>query len=207
MAQAHDNAPDHPVHYQVPELTDSLEASLRSADLITTDRGRTLDFHGRRPSLDEVWALLAQVADPEVPVVSVVDLGIVRELVWAKEVLQVYITPTYSGCPATELIESEIKLALMQAGIAQVSMHQRISPAWTTDWITAQGRAKLKAYGIAPPEGSASKAALFGQVQEVTCPHCNSQNTQRISDFGSTACKSLYKCNACLEPFEYFKCI
>ncbi|SDU00139.1 1,2-phenylacetyl-CoA epoxidase subunit PaaD [Geopseudomonas guangdongensis] len=151
--------------------------------------------------------VLEQVMDPEVPVVSVVDLGIVREVDWHDGHLRVVVTPTYSGCPATELIESEIARALEQAGFRTPRIERRLAPAWTTDWISAQGRERLRVYGIAPPSGSSSKRSLLGEPDTVCCPQCGSQDTEVVSQFGSTACKALYRCRSCLEPFDYFKCI
>lgn len=151
--------------------------------------------------------VLAEVMDPEVPVVSVVDLGIVRKISWRDGHLSVLITPTYSGCPATEVIELSIREALVQAGFVQAEVVQRLDPAWTTDWITPAGREKLKAYGISPPVGSANKRSLTSDAPLVACPICGSEHTQLVSEFGSTACKALYRCLDCLEPFDYFKCI
>ncbi|WP_455231287.1 1,2-phenylacetyl-CoA epoxidase subunit PaaD [Geopseudomonas aromaticivorans] len=157
--------------------------------------------------LPRAWQVLAQVMDPEVPAISVVDLGIIREVSWVDGHLRVAVTPTYSGCPATELIESEIARALEQAGFRAPRLERRLAPAWTTDWISAQGRERLRAFGIAPPAGSTSKRSLLGEKDEVCCPHCGSHDTEVVSQFGSTACKALYRCRACLEPFDYFKCI
>jgi len=149
--------------------------------------------------------VLEQVMDPEVPVVSVVDLGMIREIGWKHGHLHIVLTPTYSGCPATETIEYDIKTALEQAGFISPYIEHRLSPAWTTDWMSQAGRERLRAYGIAPPVGSSSKPSL--KPRAVHCPHCGSEHTQKISEFGSTACKALYRCNDCLEPFDYFKCI
>lgn len=172
--------------------------------LIASDQGaREAD----ESDLPRAWQVLEQVMDPEVPVVSVVDLGIVRGVDWVDGHLQVLITPTYSGCPATELIESEIAKALQQAGFRAPRLERRLAPAWTTDWISEQGRERLRVYGIAPPVGSSSKRSLFGEKDEICCPHCGSRDTTVISQFGSTACKALYRCRSCLEPFDYFKCI
>ncbi|MCB5160394.1 1,2-phenylacetyl-CoA epoxidase subunit PaaD [Marinomonas algarum] len=151
--------------------------------------------------------VLADVMDPEVPAVSVVDLGIVRDIGWQDGHIRVLITPTYSGCPATEAIEEAIRDALIAAGFVQAEVIQRLDPAWTTDWITDEGREKLRAYGISPPSGSASKRSLTSEPPVVLCPICNSDHTERVSEFGSTACKALYRCCDCLEPFDYFKCI
>ena len=152
------------------------------------------------------YKIAASVPDPEIPCVTVADLGILRgvELHQGKVIAKV--TPTYSGCPAVIAIELAIEAALLDAGF-QPEIERVLSPAWTTDWITEEGRAKLKEFGIAPPVGSSnSKMALFGETV-VTCPRCNSHSTSKISEFGSTACKAHYKCNDCLEPFDYFKCI
>jgi ring-1,2-phenylacetyl-CoA epoxidase subunit PaaD len=155
------------------------------------------------------WAALAQVPDPEVPVLSVCDLGIVRDVRLQGEGLEVVLTPTYSGCPATEVIAGNVKAALLQAGFAAVTVTHQLAPAWTSDWISSEGRDKLRAYGIAPPSGSAAVggAAVPIRIQPrgINCPRCNSANTERLSAFGSTACKALYRCLACREPFEYFK--
>ncbi len=176
------------------------------------------------------WAVLQQVLDPEVPALSVCDLGIVRELRFEPQadsaaemsmrgcglenpallgLLTVWLTPTYSGCPATEAIEAAVREALHSAGFASVRTELRRAPAWTTDWISAEGRAKLKAYGIAPPghlraPDSAVPIRIVGRAA-VACPRCDSADTERLSAFGSTACKALYRCRACLEPFEHFK--
>lgn len=155
----------------------------------------------------DIWAILEDVKDPEVPAVSVVELGIVRAVHWDGKELSVDVTPTYSGCPATELIEELIEEALRAAGFRNVRINQVLTPAWTTDWITDEGKEKLRAFGIAPPQGSASKRSLLGDSEEITCPHCGSTETERVSEFGSTACKALYRCKDCLEPFDYFKCI
>jgi ring-1,2-phenylacetyl-CoA epoxidase subunit PaaD len=149
---------------------------------------------------------LGNVADPEIPVVSIVDLGIVRDVIVADNVT-VELSPTYSGCPATEVIENSVVEALNKYGIENVEIRRVLSPPWTTDWISDEGRDKLRRYGIAPPEKGASKRALLHGEREIACPRCDSVNTAVVSEFGSTACKASYKCNDCLEPFEYFKCI
>jgi ring-1,2-phenylacetyl-CoA epoxidase subunit PaaD len=145
----------------------------------------------RRDDVEGIWAVLAEVADPEIPVISVVDLGIVRSV----ERDRVVITPTYTGCPATQVIERDIRDALDAAGYRQVRIETALSPAWTTDWITPDGRRKLHAYGIAPPT-----------TQAVQCPQCGSADTEEISRFGATPCKALWRCRACAEPFDLFKC-
>lgn len=153
----------------------------------------------------KAWAAAAAVPDPEVPCVTVADLGILRWVRVENGVAVAGVTPTYSGCPATLAIELAIETALRDAGF-DARTERLLSPPWTTDWITADGREKLRAYGIAPPEESGGKATLFAAV-EVTCPHCASRDTERLSEFGSTACKAQYRCRSCLEPFDYFKCI
>ncbi len=154
-----------------------------------------------------VWAILEEVTDPEIPVLTVVDLGVIREVhTQPTGQVEIIITPTYSGCPAMHTIEVNILAALQEHGYDQVQITTVLSPAWTTDWLSDAGREKLRAYGIAPPVGSASKRALFGEEPLVACPLCNSTNTEMLSQFGSTACKSLYRCKDCLEPFDYFKC-
>lgn len=155
-----------------------------------------------------IWSILEKVADPEIPVLTVVDLGVVRAVGQDGDSVLVKITPTYSGCPAMNEIEENIREALAEAGYAQVEVETVLSPAWTTDWMTESGKQKLQDYGIAPPEGSsADKSVLFGAAKKVTCPHCKSRNTTMVSQFGSTACKALYKCEDCKEPFDYFKCL
>lgn len=151
--------------------------------------------------------ILSTVSDPEIPVLSVLDLGIVRDVKLDGEKVEVVITPTYSGCPAMNAIEVNIRAVLQEQGYEQVTVTTVLSPAWTTDWMTEEGREKLKAYGIAPPlPGNVDKGALFSAEREVPCPRCESTDTRMVSQFGSTACKSLYQCRACLEPFDYFKC-
>ena len=152
------------------------------------------------------WEILAEVPDPEVPVISVVDLGIVRDVRFEDGHFVVDVTPTYSGCPAIDAININILAALQEAGFSKVKVRPVLSPAWTTDDITEAGRAKLLAYGIAPPNGSANKAFLTGDDRPRACPHCHSTNTELLSQFGSTACKALYRCIDCREPFDYFKC-
>ena len=151
------------------------------------------------------WAAAAAVPDPEVPCVTVADLGILREVRLEEGVAVARVSPTYSGCPATAMIEMGIEAALREAGF-DVRIERALSPPWTTDWITPEGREKLRAYGIAPPEGAAGKRALFDDPV-VNCPRCASTATRKISEFGSTACKAQYACIACGEPFDYFKCI
>lgn len=153
------------------------------------------------------WDCLQAVLDPEIPVLSVVELGIVRSVVATDGCVEVGVAPTYSGCPATEVIERSIVDALRKNGFTSVTLRRILSPPWTTDWITESGREKLLNYGIAPPIVGAGKRALLGDMRHIACPRCASVNTALVSEFGSTACKAAYKCNDCLEPFEYFKCI
>lgn len=146
---------------------------------------------------EQVLDWLSEVADPEIPVLTITDLGIVRD-VECDNGVTVSLTPTYSGCPATEAIEASVVAALEDRGIDDVTVKRVLSPPWTTDWISEEGREKLRVYGIAPPER---------REQPVACPRCESENTERVSEFGSTACKAAYRCCECLEPFEYFKCL
>jgi ring-1,2-phenylacetyl-CoA epoxidase subunit PaaD len=160
-----------------------------------------------RPAIAEIWSWLGEIPDPEIPVISLVDLGIIRDVAWADDLLEVTVTPTYSGCPATSVINFEIDRGLRERGIDKLSLKRQLSPAWTTEWISAEGRAKLSAYGIAPPvEGVAACAGAL-QPFQVSCPRCGSAKTERISQFGSTPCKAHYRCTECLEPFDYFKSI
>ena len=157
-------------------------------------------------SRDQVLEWLSKVPDPEVPALSITDLGIVRDVVVNGEVV-VALTPTYTGCPATEVIEQSVVDALHEHGVKDVVIDRVLSPPWTTDWISDEGREKLREYGIAPPEPGASKRAMLQGDRAIACPRCSSVDTSLVSEFGSTACKASYKCTACLEPFEYFKCI
>lgn len=169
------------------------------------------------PSLPALWQALESVPDPEIPVVSVVELGIVRGLEWDAAdpaTLVVRVTPTYSGCPAHEVIVAGIARALMAAGVVRMKMETQLSPPWSTDWIAPEARAKLREYGIAPPalSGSASARIDISRLRSprraqaiVPCPRCGSERTSVLSQFGSTACKAQYRCDACHEPFDYFK--
>lgn len=163
------------------------------------------------PALERAWAAIRGVLDPEVPVLSVVDLGIVREVVVSGDAVTVRITPTYSGCPALLVIEQNIVVALHEAGFTDASVETVFQPAWTTDWITATGRERLREYGIAPPGARAPESAelvpLRRAVASLACPFCGSSSTTRKSEFGSTACKALWVCNGCRQPFEEFKAI
>ena len=151
------------------------------------------------------WNAAAQVVDPEIPVLTIADLGVLRDVTVHDGRVEIAITPTYSGCPAMNMIALEIELALAREGIDGARVKTVLSPAWTTDWMTDDGRRKLRDYGVAPPQAGGSRRALFG-VEVVACPQCGSDETQVLSEFGSTSCKALWRCNACREPFDYFKC-
>ena len=151
------------------------------------------------------WAAAAQVVDPEIPVLTIADLGVLRVVSIVDGHVEVAITPTYSGCPAMNMIALEIELALEREGIRHSRVRTVLSPAWTTDWMSDDGRRKLKDYGIAPPQAGSGRRALFGE-QQVACPQCGSLATEVLSEFGSTSCKALWRCTACREPFDYFKC-
>lgn len=158
----------------------------------------------------QAWQALQQVPDPELPAVSICELGIVREVRTEADAVTVVVTPTYSGCPATELIAGDIRSALLRAGAGTVEVRTRLSPAWSSDWISAAARDKLRAHGIVPPQAGAvpaqgSAQPLHFMPRALPCPRCGSTRTARLSEFGSTACKALYRCEECREPFEYFK--
>ena len=156
----------------------------------------------------EIWDILAEVEDPEIPVINVVEMGIVRGVQIEGDIVKVTTTPTYSGCPAMKTIEEDIREILVEKKVSSFEVNTVLSPAWTTDWMTDIAKEKLRSTGIAPPVGTSSdKGLLMGKVRDIRCPRCGSKNTSMISQFGSTACKSLYKCNDCLDPFDYFKCI
>lgn len=160
---------------------------------------------------DKVIEWLAAICDPEIPVLSIVDLGIVRDIEISESDhsrVTVKITPTYSGCPAMDMIGTQIRMTLLEKGFTNIYIEMVLSPAWTTEWMTEAGKEKLKEYGIAPPNNlqQVCHTELFQQDEAVECPRCKSYNTRMISQFGSTACKALYQCNNCLEPFDYFKC-
>lgn len=158
-------------------------------------------------ALARARAALATVPDPELPFLTIADMGILREVrARADGTIEVDITPTYSGCPATDVIRIDVEVALAKAGVERFEVRSVLSPAWTTDWMSAEARDKLIANGIAPPEKASGKRALFSAA-EVACPKCGSRDTERVSEFGSTACKAQYRCSACREPFEYFKCL
>ncbi len=157
-------------------------------------------------SAEQAWLAASAVPDPEVPCVTVADLGILRSVELVDGVAVAKVTPTYSGCPAVLAIELAIETALLDAGF-EARIERVMSPPWTTDWISKDGRKKLKAYGIAPPhKTSSSKLSLFGETK-IECPRCGSSRTNKLSEFGSTACKAQYQCASCAEPFDYFKCI
>lgn len=151
------------------------------------------------------WDAAAAVVDPELPVLTIADLGVLRDVTVRDGQVEVAITPTYSGCPAMSVIALEIGLALERAGIGGAQVRTVLSPAWTTAWLTPEGRRKLAAYGVAPPQEGAGRRALFG-AESVPCPQCGSVHTERLSEFGSTSCKALWRCTDCREPFDYFKC-
>jgi ring-1,2-phenylacetyl-CoA epoxidase subunit PaaD len=164
-----------------------------------------LVYTGRNP---ELWSIANQVTDPEVPVLTVVDLGVVRDIEAEGKSVLITITPTYTGCPAMDVIGEELQKIFLRNGFTEVKIKTVLSPAWTTDWISEEAKEKLRKYGIAPPENStADKNALLGKEREVKCPRCRSVQTKMISNFGSTACKALWQCEECKEPFDYFKCI
>lgn len=170
------------------------------------------------PDLRQVWAWLQEIPDPEIPVISIVDLGIVREVAWQDgDECLVTVTPTYSGCPATEVINDQIRSQLHARGIRRVRVRMRLAPAWTSDWLTPKARDSLRSYGIAPPVGTVADGwADFGlhtcragntdAMAVIACPRCGSTDTELISAFGSTPCKALHRCRTCREPFDYFKC-
>ncbi|MEO5647138.1 MAG: 1,2-phenylacetyl-CoA epoxidase subunit PaaD [Chitinophagaceae bacterium] len=161
---------------------------------------------GSKDSSKVLWDLLSQIPDPEIPVLSVVDLGIVRDIIiHADHLIEIIITPTYSGCPAMDAITMNIRLAMIANGYKNFKITSRLSPAWTTDWMTDDGKNNLKAYGIAPPVGKSYDFESLNSL-EIKCPQCNSSNTKLLSEFGSTSCKALFQCNDCKEPFDYFKC-
>ncbi|MFV0514353.1 MAG: 1,2-phenylacetyl-CoA epoxidase subunit PaaD [Jhaorihella sp.] len=151
-----------------------------------------------RPGPEQIMTWLDAVPDPEIPVISLVDLGVIRGIEWQGDTLVVKVTPTYSGCPATTIISLDIETALRDRGIEDLRLEQQLAPAWTTDWLSEKGRAALEAYGIAPPQPAGGPDR---------CPHCGSKDVEKQSQFGSTPCKAQWRCRDCLEPFDYFKCI
>ena len=155
-----------------------------------------------------IYSYLEEINDPEVPVLSIIDLGIVRDVRMNDEELEVIITPTYTGCPAMDMITATIKIQLATLGFKKIKVTQALSPVWTTEWMSEEGKRKLREYGIAPPNPrqQVCDQKLFAAAEAVQCPQCNSYHTHRISEFGSTACKALHQCDDCKEPFDYFKC-
>lgn len=165
-------------------------------------------MHAGEITAGQVRTWLENVTDPEIPVLTIGDLGILRDVRDGAHGLEVVITPTYSGCPAMRAIEADVRAELARHGLDEVRVVTQLAPAWTTDWLTNAGRRKLHEYGITPPqERSDSKRSLWGGDPVVPCPQCGSRETTKISEFGSTACKALYRCESCLEPFDYFKCL
>jgi ring-1,2-phenylacetyl-CoA epoxidase subunit PaaD len=162
-----------------------------------------------RPTLDAVWAALAAIPDPEIPVISLVELGIVRGVAWRGHELLVTLTPTYSGCPATEVIAADVAAALKTAGVVDVRIETRLSPAWTTDWMAPAAKTRLAEYGIAPPGTRVGLQTIdiggLRRREPVPCPRCGSKRTRELSRFGSTPCKAQHRCDDCFEPFDYFK--
>jgi ring-1,2-phenylacetyl-CoA epoxidase subunit PaaD len=159
-------------------------------------------------SRESILKLLSEIPDQEIPVINIDELGILRDVKLESDLCTVVITPTYTGCPAMKVIEDDIKIKLKEAGIKNIKVELVYSPAWTTDWISDEAKEKLRAYGIAPPEHTSfDKGSLTGKKRNLACPQCSSEDVKMISQFGSTACKALFKCNGCLETFDYFKCI
>mgnify|MGYP000300614131 FL=1 len=159
-------------------------------------------------SKEKIFDLIKEIPDPEIPVITISELGVIRDVIVNGENVEIKITPTYSGCPAMQQMENDIKAVLKQNGISDLKITTVYSPAWTTDWIPEEAKEKLRKYGIAPPEKTTEdKSWLTGKSKIILCPRCKSKNTKLISQFGSTACKALYQCQDCLEPFDYFKCI
>lgn len=157
----------------------------------------------------QILVLLSEIPDPEIPVISIIELGVIRDINITNETsIELKITPTYSGCPAMKQIKDDVRTKLTEHGFTTIKINTVFSPPWTTDWITPEAKEKLKQYGIAPPEHTTEdKNWLTGKDKMIACPRCKSKHTKLISQFGSTACKALYQCNDCLEPFDYFKCI
>jgi ring-1,2-phenylacetyl-CoA epoxidase subunit PaaD len=158
---------------------------------------------------EQIWKFLSEIPDPEIPVITITELGVVRDIESTPQKTIITITPTYTGCPAMKLFEDEIIKTLQSKGIETIEIKMVYSPAWTTDWMSDEAREKLRVYGIAPPiKGTEDKGLLFGSDNKIVeCPRCKSKNTSLKNQFGSTACKALYQCNDCLEPFDYFKCL
>jgi len=157
---------------------------------------------------EKIFTLLSEIPDPEIPVINISELGILRDIIVKDDTVEVLITPTYSGCPAMKQIEDDILTILKKEGVENGKVTMVYNPAWTTDWITPEANEKLRKYGIAPPEKTTmDKGALLGKPKVLECPRCKSKNTKMISQFGSTACKALFQCEDCKEAFDYFKCI
>ncbi len=184
----------------------SARESTRTVQRIATIDAEVLDRQRLRelPELASLWQILDEVKDPEIPALSIWDLGVLRSVQRSEDTITVVITPTYSGCPAMRAIKDDIVAMLARHGQKKVTVETRLAPAWTSDWMSAAGRTKLNDYGIAPPVGLAADHEL---TPGIDCPLCGSSSTRRISEFGSTACKALYQCEDCREPFDYFKCI
>lgn len=166
----------------------------------------------RNSQVPHLWALLDDVKDPEIPVLSLWDIGILKDISQHEQAVTVVITPTYSGCPAMDVIREDITAALLNHGVAQVQVELELTPAWTTDWMTNKGRDQLRGYGIAPPDdvvdplhGDLARTVELTEATQVRCPHCGSHETRMVSEFSSTACKALFQCNDCREPFDLFK--
>jgi len=156
----------------------------------------------------DILTALSTIPDPEIPVISIMELGVIRDVIFEDKRIEVKLTPTYSGCPAMKQMEDDIRFKLLELGFLSITLTTVYNPPWTTDWLSPEAKLKLQNYGIAPPEESTTdKSFLMGRKKNITCPHCKSNNTVMVSQFGSTACKALYKCNDCLEAFDYFKCI
>jgi ring-1,2-phenylacetyl-CoA epoxidase subunit PaaD len=163
--------------------------------------------HARSAAEQRIWQILAAVPDPEIPVLSIVDLGIVRHVTMSDGKVRVGLTPTYSGCPATDVIRASVRAALDGAGFAHAVLEEVLSPAWSSDWLSEAGRHKLRAFGIAPPEQAVANPRQLWGAAPVTCPRCGSRAGELLSEFGSTPCKAHYRCRDCREPFDYFKCL
>lgn len=188
--------------------TDERRALAAAAEAAAAEAGAGAD--AAVPPVDVVWDALAAVPDPEIPAVSIVDLGMVRAVDWDGARLRIEVTPTYSGCPATDVIAGTIRERLAALGFAAVDVVMRLAPPWSTDWMAPEAKAKLAAYGIAPPQPRVAVVDVAGisvlrRAPPVPCPRCGSPRTALLSQFGSTACKALYRCQACREPFDYFK--
>lgn len=175
-------------------------------ELIQIPIGEMIDAN--KIKINAAWKILEQVVDPEVPVLSVIDLGIIRNITVTSDNITITITPTYTGCPAMDVIQMNIRMVLLENGFKNIIIHTILSPAWTTDWMSESGKEKLKACGIAPPNANQQICTpdSFQKEENIQCPHCYSYHTKLISRFGSTACKALYQCEDCKEPFDYFKC-